>query len=61
MACPSCNEAKPVSADPAAVERNTRGWARSIYTMMAAPYLLFGGATIAIVRSARRSKKAANS
>ena len=52
VACPMCNEA--VSGDPSRA-RLTQGFARSIYLMMGAPYLLFGGITFMIVRSARRT------
>ena len=54
-ACPACKDAVSDNPDSA---RLTRGFARSIYVLMATPYLLFGGVTFAIVRSARRSKQA---
>ena len=56
-ACPSCKEGLSSSENPAASAKLTRGWARSIYLLMWTPYLLFGGVTLAIVRSARRSKE----
>jgi hypothetical protein len=56
-ACPSCKEAASSSENPAASARLTKGWARSIYLLMRTPYLLFGGAAFAIVRSARRNKE----
>ncbi len=55
MACPSCKDAAP--ENPAAAAKLTRGWARSIYLLMWTPYLIFGGVTFGIIRSARRSKK----
>ena len=58
MACPACESAVSSSQEtPGGSNRLVRGFARSIYVLMAAPYLLFGGVTFAIVRSARRSKK----
>ena len=54
LACPACKEA--LANDPNG-PRLTQGWARSIYLLMWTPYLLFGGVTFAIVRSARRSKQ----
>ena len=56
VACPSCKAAGS-SENPAAADKLTQGWARSIYLLMWTPYILFGGVTFAIVRSARRSKK----
>ena len=56
VACPSCKTAGS-SENPAAADKLTQGWARSIYLLMWTPYILFGGVTFAIVRSARRSKK----
>ena len=55
-ACPSCKEGLSSPENPAASVKLTRGWARSIYLLMWTPYLLFGGVTLAIVRSARRKK-----
>jgi hypothetical protein len=57
LACPSCKEAASSSENPAASAKLTKGWARSIYLLMWTPYLLFGGAAFAIVRSARRTKR----
>ena len=57
-ACPSC-QAAGSSENPAAADKLTQGWARSIYLLMWTPYLLFGGVTFVIVRSARRSKEVA--
>ena len=54
IACPSCKEA--LAQDPAG-EKLTRGWARSIHLLMVMPYLLFGGVTFVIIRSARRNKE----
>ena len=51
-ACPACNEA--AGAQGAAL---SRGWARSIYLLMATPYLLFAGAAFCIARTARRNKQ----
>ena len=56
VACPSCKAAGS-SENPAAAAKLTQGWARSIYLLMWTPYVLFGGVTFAIVRSARRAKK----
>ena len=55
-ACPSCNQA--LSQQDAAAGKLTRAYANSISLLMWTPYLLFGGVTFAIVRSARRPKKA---
>lgn len=52
MACPSCKEAAASSENP----ELAKGWARSIYLLMWMPYVIFGGVTFAIVRSARRNK-----
>ncbi len=57
LACPACNQALASSENPAAAAKLTQGWARSIYLLMWTPYLLFGGVTFAIVRSARRNKE----
>ncbi|MDO8729810.1 MAG: hypothetical protein Q7J69_01285 [Candidatus Omnitrophota bacterium] len=57
LACPSCKTTDASSKNPAAEARLTRGWARSIYLLMWTPYLLFGGVTFAIIRSARRNKE----
>ena len=54
MACPACKDA--LAQDPNGA-RLTQGYARSIYLLMWMPYLLFGGITFAIVRSARKAKK----
>ena len=54
MACPACKDA--IANDPNG-PKLTRGWARSIYLLMWTPYLLFGGVTFAIVRSARRNRE----
>ena len=52
-ACPACSEAIASQGDAL-----TRGWARSIFLMMGAPYLLFTGVTFYVVRSARRARGA---
>ena len=57
LACPACKEA--LANDPNG-PRLTQGWARSIYLLMWTPYILFGGVTFAIVRSARRAKQSKN-
>ncbi len=57
LACPGCKEGLSSPENPAASAKLTRGWARSIYLLMWTPYLLFGGAAFAIIRSARRAKK----
>jgi len=54
LACPACKDA--IANDPNG-PRLAQGWARSIYLLMWTPYLLFGGVTFAIVRSARRNKE----
>ena len=54
VACPACKDA--IAENPGGAKL-TQGWARSIYLLMWTPYLLFGGITFAIVRSARRAKK----
>ncbi len=53
-ACPACKDA--LAQDPNGPQL-TLGYARSIYLLMWMPYLLFGGITFAIVRSARRAKR----
>ena len=53
MACPACKDA--IANDPNG-PKLTQGWARSIYLLMWTPYVLFGGVTFGIVRSARRNK-----
>ena len=55
-ACPSCKEALS-GQDPASLQLD-QGYARSIFLLMSAPYLLFAGLTFWIVRSARRWKSA---
>ncbi|MBI3317822.1 MAG: DUF420 domain-containing protein [Candidatus Omnitrophica bacterium] len=55
-ACPACSEAVGSQGDPAS-KQLTQGFARSIYLMMSAPYLVFAGVTFLIVRSARRARK----
>ena len=58
MACPACESAVSSSQEtPGGSGKLVRGYARSIYVLMAAPYLLFGGVTFAIVRTSRRVKK----
>ena len=56
VACPACKDAVSSPENPASASL-TRGYARSIYLLMAAPYLLFGGVAFTIVRAARRAKK----
>lgn len=56
FACPSCKTTAASSENPAAEAKMARGWARSITLLMWTPYLLFGGVTFAIVRSARQKK-----
>ncbi len=56
-ACPSCSESLASQSDPVLSARLTQGYARSIYLMMSAPYLVFAGVTLLIVRSARRPIK----
>ncbi len=55
-ACPACKEALSSQADPAAAAKLTQGWSRSIALMMGAPYLLFAGFTLYVVRSTRRTR-----
>ena len=50
-ACPACKEAVASQGDPLA-----RGWSRSIYLLMGAPYVLFAGAASYIARAARRKQ-----
>ena len=57
LACPACKDAITSGSDPNGSSRLTRGYARSIYLLMGAPYLVFAGVTLTIVRSARRNKK----
>ena len=54
MACPACKDA--IANDPNG-PKLSKAWARSIYLLMWTPYVLFGGVTFGIVRSARRAKK----
>ena len=54
QACPNCDQAL---SQQDASGKLTRAYANSISLLMWTPYLLFGGVTFAIVRSARRSKK----
>ncbi|PIQ83119.1 MAG: hypothetical protein COV76_00195 [Candidatus Omnitrophica bacterium CG11_big_fil_rev_8_21_14_0_20_64_10] len=49
FACPNCSEALGDPNGPLLT-----GWKHSIMLLMAAPYLVFGGVTLWIVRSARR-------
>lgn len=53
-ACPACKDAISSAGDPEQAQRLTRAYARSIYFLMATPYLLFAGLFLAIVRAARR-------
>ena len=55
-ACPSCKEALS-GQDPASLQL-TQGYARSIFLMMSAPYLLFGALTFHIVRTVRKKNTA---
>lgn len=52
FACPSCSEAVGGQG-----EALTRGWSRSIFLMMGAPYVLFAGAAFYIARAARRKRE----
>lgn len=56
VACPACKDAVASRENPAAA-RLTRGYARSIYLLMATPYLLFGGVALTIARASRRARK----
>lgn len=56
LACPACKEFIGSSSDPAASAKLTQGYARSIALLMSAPYLLFAGVTLLILR-ARRAKQ----
>jgi len=56
-ACPACESAISSQETPGGSAKLVRGFARSIYVLMAAPYILFGGVTFAIVRAAHRAKK----
>jgi hypothetical protein len=49
-ACPACQEAVGDNA------RLTEGFARSIYLLMSAPYLLFAGLMFYVIRSGHRKK-----
>lgn len=53
-ACPSCKEAIS-GQDPASLQL-AQGYARSIFLLMSAPYLLFAGLALTIVRQARKKK-----
>ena len=57
--CPMCKEALSSQSDLALASRLQSGWAKSIYLLMSAPYLVFASITLLVVRSARRSKKIA--
>ncbi len=56
LACPMCKEAMASQSDPVSAQL-VKGYARSIYLLMSAPYLLFAGVTFFIVRSTRRGPK----
>ncbi len=53
-ACPACKDAISSAGDPELARRLTVAYARSIYFLMATPYVLFAGLAFAIVRAARR-------
>lgn len=53
--CPMCKEAIAAGSDPVMAKQLLQGWGRSIYLMMAVPYLIVAGITFAIVRSTRRA------
>lgn len=55
--CPMCQEAIAAGSDPQLTRQLLTGWARSIYFLMAAPYVVFAIVTWAIVRSSRRAGK----
>ncbi len=55
-ACPGCKEALS-GQDPASLQL-TQGYARSIFLLMSAPYLLFAGLTFLIVRKSRKKNAA---
>ena len=56
-ACPMCKEVASNQSDPATGHRMFSGFAASLYLLLTTPYLLFGGITYFVVRSARRKKK----
>src|SRR5262249_45201736 len=56
-ACPGCQDAlfNPAQAEQAV--RTARGFAWSIYTLLAVPMLLVGGITALVVRASRRARR----
>ncbi len=57
LACPGCSEAlfDPAQAEQAV--RTARGFAWSIYTLLAVPVLLVAGIATLIVRASRRVRR----
>jgi len=53
-ACPMCKEVAANQSDPATAEHLRSGFALSLGLLLSTPYLLFGGITFLITRSARR-------
>ena len=51
-----CKEILASQSDPVSTQL-VKGYARSIYLLMSAPYLLLAGVTFLIVRSTHRSSK----
>ena len=54
-ACPMCKEA--LSSLNPTQEPLTQAWSKSIALLMGTPYILFGGITFWIIRSARRKNR----
>ena len=55
-ACPSCSEAIASQSNPALAQKLTQGYSRSIALLMGAPYLVFAGVALLIVRSSHRRR-----
>ena len=53
-ACPMCKEVAANQSDPTAAEHLRGGFAVSLGLLLSTPYLLFGGITLLVARSARR-------
>lgn len=55
--CPACKEVVSSQTNAAAASKLSGGFAASLTILLSTPYLLFGGITFAIVRSAKRKNR----
>ena len=57
LGCPACQEAVASQGDPETARKLISGFSWSLGLLLSTPYLLFGGITFLVVRSARRAKQ----